>query len=65
MKHNVILIMTDQHRLDTMHYANPASPCRTPALDALAAKDGCTVTGHKLCFLGLCPQCGAKPPVNK
>ena len=36
-----------------------------PALDALAAKDGCTVTGHKLCFLGLCPQCGTKPPVNK
>jgi arylsulfatase A-like enzyme len=42
MKHNVILIMTDQHRLDTMHYANPDAPCLTPALDALA--------GESLCF---------------
>lgn len=41
MGHNVILIMTDQHRLDTMHYMNPAAPCRTPALDALAADSLC------------------------
>ena len=40
MKHNVILIVTDQQRLDTMHYARAASPCRTPALDALAAEQG-------------------------
>ena len=36
-----------------------------PALDALAARDGCTVTGHSLCFTGLCPQCGAEPHTNK
>ena len=36
-----------------------------PALDAQAAKEGCTVTGHSLCFTGLCPQCGAGPRTNK
>ena len=36
-----------------------------PALDAQAAKEGCTVTGHSLCFTGLCPQCGAEPRTNK
>lgn len=41
MKHNVVLIMTDQHRLDTMHYFNPEAPCRTPALDALAEESLC------------------------
>ena len=41
MKHNVILIMTDQHRLDTMHYFNADAPCHTPALDALAAESLC------------------------
>ena len=46
MKHNVILIMTDQHRLDTMHYANPASPCRTPALDALAEESLCFTNAY-------------------
>ncbi len=39
---NIILIVTDQQRLDTMHYAAPASPCVTPSLDALA--------GESLCF---------------
>lgn len=42
MKPNIILIVTDQHRLDAMRYANPAAPCLTPALDALA--------GDSLCF---------------
>lgn len=46
MKNNVILIMTDQHRLDTMHYANPESPCITPALDALAADSLCFTQAH-------------------
>ncbi len=41
MEHNVILIMTDQHRLDTMRYANPDAPCHTPALDALASESLC------------------------
>ena len=41
MKHNVILIMTDQHRLDTMHYADPQAPCITPAMDALASESLC------------------------
>ena len=36
-----------------------------PALDAQAAKEGCTVTGHSLCFTGLCPQCDAGPRTNK
>ena len=36
-----------------------------PALDAQAAKEGCTVTGHSLCFTGLCPQCDAGPHTNK
>lgn len=42
MTPNIILIMTDQQRLDTMHYAAPDSPCITPRLDALA--------GESLCF---------------
>lgn len=42
MKNNVILIMTDQHRQDAMHYACPDAPCLTPNLDALA--------GESLCF---------------
>ena len=41
MNHPIILIMTDQHRLDTMHYANPAAPCLTPVLDALAEESLC------------------------
>lgn len=41
MRPNVILIMTDQQRLDTMHYAQPDSPVITPALDALAAESLC------------------------
>ena len=36
-----------------------------PTLDAQVAKEGCTVTGHSLCFTGLCPQCGAGPRTNK
>ena len=35
-----------------------------PALDARAAEQGCTVTGHSLCFTGLCPQCGASAGTN-
>ena len=46
MKHNVILIVTDQQRLDTMHYARAASPCRTPALDALAAESLCFTNAY-------------------
>lgn len=46
MKHNVILIMTDQHRLDTLHYANPDAPCRTPALDALASESLCFTNAY-------------------
>ena len=36
-----------------------------PALDAQAAKECCTVTGHSLCCTGLCPQCDAGPRTNK
>ena len=46
MKPNVILIVTDQHRLDTLHYANPSSPCVTPNLDALAAESLCFVNAY-------------------
>ncbi len=46
MKRNVILIMTDQHRLDTMHYADPDAPCLTPALDALAAESLCFTNAY-------------------
>lgn len=35
-----------------------------PELDARAAEQGCTVTGHSLCFTGLCPQCGASAGTN-
>lgn len=35
-----------------------------PALDARAAEQGCIVTGHSLCFTGLCPQCGASAGTN-
>ena len=35
-----------------------------PALDARAAEQGWTVTGHSLCFTGLCPQCGASAGTN-
>lgn len=33
--------MTDQQRLDTMHYASPDCPVQTPALDSLAAESLC------------------------
>lgn len=46
MKPNMFLIMTDQHRLDTMHYANPSSPVHTPALDALAAESLCFTNAY-------------------
>ena len=35
-----------------------------PALDAQAAKEGCTVRGHSLCLTRLCPQCDAGPRTN-
>ena len=35
-----------------------------PALDARAAEQGRPVTGHSLCFTGLCPQCGASAGTN-
>lgn len=38
---NIIFIMTDQQRLDTMHYYNPAALCHTPALDALVHESLC------------------------
>lgn len=56
MKHNVILIVTDQQRLDTMHYARAASPCRTPALDALAAES--------LCFTNACTNAPVCTPAR-
>lgn len=46
LKHNIILIMTDQHRQDAMHYANPAAPCQTPALDELAAESLCFTNAY-------------------
>lgn len=46
MKPHVILIMTDQHRLDTMHYANPDAPCLTPALDCLAEESLCFTNAY-------------------
>lgn len=46
MHPNVIVIMTDQHRLDTMHYACPESPCVTPALDALAQESLCFTNAY-------------------
>ena len=45
-KHPVILIMTDQQRADTMHYIDPASPCVTPHLDALACDSVCFTNAY-------------------
>lgn len=46
MRPNVFLLMTDRHRLDTMHYANPASPVHTPSLDALTAESLCFTNAY-------------------
>lgn len=46
MSNPVILIMTDQHRADTMHYLNPESPCVTPNLDALANDSICFTNAY-------------------
>lgn len=43
---NIILIMTDQQRLDTMHYAAPDSLCVTPVLDALAEESLCFTNAY-------------------
>ena len=45
-KHPIILIMTDQQRADTMHYIDPASPCVTPHLDALASDSVCFTNAY-------------------
>lgn len=46
MKPNIILIVTDQHRLDTFHYYNKNAPCQTPALDALAEESCCFTNAY-------------------
>ena len=43
---NIIFIMTDQQRLDTMHYFDPAALSHTPALDALATESLCFTNAY-------------------
>lgn len=68
MRPNVFLIMTDRHRLDTMHYANPASPVHTPSLDALTAESLCftnAYTNAPVCTPLVLPRTRAFIPVSR
>ncbi|MEM1012232.1 MAG: sulfatase-like hydrolase/transferase [Planctomycetota bacterium] len=46
---NILLITTDQQRFDAMRLNNPATPLRTPHLDALAAKGVNFTRGYTTC----------------
>lgn len=48
-KNNIILIVTDQHRLDTLKYANTSTVVSTPALDALSVESICFDRAYTSC----------------